>query len=204
MLGNIFNKDKDDDKENEKEAQLQATVKNLTDQIASLRKELQEKNTKVEQLQADLGNSKKQATDLQGQLKSAQSSSTSAASASQSAQKASSDLQAKLNSANETIAQKDKLIAELQAKLAAAGSSTSAPTLKVGSQAWVTRAGGGSLRLRSGAGLSHDVLGNIAPGSQLTLLEGPQAADNYSWWKVRTTDNREGWVAGQDLRTAAD
>jgi Tfp pilus assembly protein FimV len=201
MLGNIFNKDKGDDKENEKEAQLQATVKNLTDQIANLRKELQEKNTKVEQLQADLGNSKKQATDLQGQLKSAQ---TSSSSASQSAQKASSDLQAKLNSANETIAQKDKLIAELQAKLAAAGSTASAPTLKVGSQAWVTRAGGGSLRLRSGAGLSHDVLGNIAPGSQLTLLEGPQAADNYSWWKVRTTDNREGWVAGQDLRTAAD
>jgi|HigsolmetaAR206D_1030411.scaffolds.fasta_scaffold05967_3 Tfp pilus assembly protein FimV len=201
MLGNIFNKDKNDDKENEKEAQLQATVKNLTDQIASLRKELQEKNTKIEQLQSEVNTAKKQATDLQGQLKTAQ---TSSSSASQSAQKAASDLQAKLNSANETIAQKDKLIAELQAKLAAAGSSASAPSLQVGGQAWVTRAGGGSLRLRSGPGLSHDVLGNIAPGSQLTLLEGPQAADNYSWWKVRTTDNREGWVAGQDLRTAAD
>jgi uncharacterized protein YgiM (DUF1202 family) len=68
----------------------------------------------------------------------------------------------------------------------------------------VTREGGLPLRLRTGAGLEHDVRDRLQPGTQMTLLEGPKEADNYSWWHIRTTDGREGWVAGQDLRTQPD
>jgi SH3-like domain-containing protein len=38
----------------------------------------------------------------------------------------------------------------------------------------------------------------------MTLLEGPESRDNHTWWRIRTTDGREGWVAGEDLRAQPD
>jgi hypothetical protein len=38
----------------------------------------------------------------------------------------------------------------------------------------------------------------------MTLRAGPQQEDGYSWWNVRVEDGREGWVAGNDLRTQPD
>jgi hypothetical protein len=76
--------------------------------------------------------------------------------------------------------------------------------LAAGASAWVTRAGGLPLRLRSGPSLSGDVLDRLQPGTQMTLLDGPRNADGHAWWHIRTTDNREGWVAGEDLRTQPD
>ncbi len=60
------------------------------------------------------------------------------------------------------------------------------------------------LRLRSGAGLNHEAVDRLPPGTQMTLLEGPHQADNHAWWHIRTTDGREGWVAGEELRSQPD
>lgn len=218
MLGKLFNQD--DDKADTKQEEIQATIQNLTNQIGTLRQELQGKNTQIEQLQE--------------QLKSAQAGAQSSAStASQQTQQlqqqnqqlqqqitdlkrqleqAKTGTQGDLQAAKQLAAEKDKQIADLQAKLAATASAAGvtapagaqAAALAVGGQAWVTREGGMGLRLRSGAGLEHNVLGSLPPGSELTLLGGPQQADNYSWWHIRTADGREGWVAGQDLRTQPD
>lgn len=76
--------------------------------------------------------------------------------------------------------------------------------LTVGKQAWVTRAGGLPLRLRTAPSLSADIRDRLQPGTEMTLLSGPQQADGHGWWNIRTTDGREGWVAGEDLRTQAD
>src|SRR5215207_8575240 len=76
--------------------------------------------------------------------------------------------------------------------------------LAAGASAWVTRAGGLPLRLRSGPSLSGSVLDRLQPGTQMTLLNGPQQADGHAWWNIRTTDGKEGWVAGEDLRTQPD
>jgi uncharacterized protein YgiM (DUF1202 family) len=76
--------------------------------------------------------------------------------------------------------------------------------IAVGGTAYVTRAGGLPLRLRSGAGLNHEQVGRLEPGTQMTLLDGPRQADNHAWWHIRTTDGREGWVAGEELRTQPD
>lgn len=84
---------------------------------------------------------------------------------------------------------------------------TTAPTsasLAAGGTAWVTRKGGLRLRLRDGAGLSGNVLAFLPPGTQLSLLEGPQDRDGYGWWRVRTLGGREGWVAGSELRPQPD
>jgi hypothetical protein len=76
--------------------------------------------------------------------------------------------------------------------------------LAVNCDAWVTRQGGLVLRLRSGAGTSQAVLARLPVGTQMKLLEGPRAADGYTWWRVTTLGGREGWVAGEELRTKPD
>jgi uncharacterized protein YhaN len=76
--------------------------------------------------------------------------------------------------------------------------------LAAGASAWVTRAGGLPLRLRSGPSLSESVIDRLQPGTQMTLQDGPKQADGHGWWHVRTADGKEGWVAGEDLRTQPD
>jgi uncharacterized protein YhaN len=76
--------------------------------------------------------------------------------------------------------------------------------LAAGVSAWVTRAGGLPLRLRSGPSLGDSVIDRLQPGTQMTLQDGPRNADGHAWWHIRTTDGQEGWVAGEDLRTQPD
>ncbi len=82
---------------------------------------------------------------------------------------------------------------------AAASPSTSG--LQIGGIAYVQKAGGKNLRLRSAPGLESTVLDGLPPGTKLTLLAGPQEKDGYPWWQIRTADGREGWVAGTELVT---
>lgn len=76
--------------------------------------------------------------------------------------------------------------------------------LAVGANAWVQRAGGKTLRRRDAPGLNSNVLDGLEPGTQLTLLEGPREQDGYSWWRMRASDGREGWVAGEELVTSPE
>lgn len=203
MLGNIFKKPEDDEKK-----QMVEGMQSMSDQIGALSKQLAEKNAQIDSLQqaasgaqsnaSALAEAKKEMDALQQQIR---------------------DLQRKLaeeQAAREAEAMAAELIQKQQAKHAeeqakAAAAAPAAPAqpaaqsgLAVGSSAWVTREGGLPLRLRSGAGLGHDVLDRLQPGTQMTLLEGPQQADNYSWWRIRTVEGQEGWVAGQDLRAQPD
>ena len=86
----------------------------------------------------------------------------------------------------------------------AATSSAAPGGLAPGASAWVTRAGGLPLRLRSGPSLSGDVIDRLPPGSKMTLQDGPRNADGHAWWHIRTEDGKQGWVAGEDLRTQPD
>jgi hypothetical protein len=76
--------------------------------------------------------------------------------------------------------------------------------LAAGATAYVTRAGGLPLRMRSGPSLNDSILDRLQPGTQMTLLDGPRQSDGHAWWHIRTSDGREGWVAGEDLRTQPD
>ncbi len=73
--------------------------------------------------------------------------------------------------------------------------------LRIGGTAYVQKAGGKNLRLRSAPGLESTVLDGLPPGTKLTLLAGPHEKDGYPWWQIRTADGREGWVAGTELVT---
>jgi hypothetical protein len=208
MLKDLFGGKKDDE-----EKQIAENMKNLSDQIGALQQQLNEKNAEIEQLKqtassaatksAGLDDAQQEMAELKKQLQSLQGSLAAAE-----AEKGASELIQK---------NKQKEINELKAKLEAAGTATAAGTttaaasgapaaggLAAGASAWVTREGGLPLRLRSGAGLEHNVLDRLPPGTQMTLLDGPQQADNHAWWHIRTSDGKEGWVAGEDLRTQPD
>ncbi|NJK79749.1 MAG: SH3 domain-containing protein [Chloroflexaceae bacterium] len=73
--------------------------------------------------------------------------------------------------------------------------------LAAGATAYVRQEGGKNLNRRDNPGIGTNVLDSLPPGTALTLLEGPVPADNYTWWRIRTNDGREGWVAGEELVT---
>jgi hypothetical protein len=76
--------------------------------------------------------------------------------------------------------------------------------LAVNCDAWVTREGGLVLRMRAGVGTDQPVIARLPVGTQVKLLEGPRAANEFNWWHVRTLGGREGWVAGEELRPQPD
>ncbi len=71
--------------------------------------------------------------------------------------------------------------------------------LTIGYTAQIQEVPGTTLRLHTGPDQDTEMLDGLAPSTQLTLLEGPITADTCTWWRVRTTDGREGWVAGEHL-----
>jgi len=66
--------------------------------------------------------------------------------------------------------------------------------LVIGSAAFINTTEGDRLNLRSGAGISFDVVAQVDDGTQVVLLEGPIPADGFTWWRVRLSDGRSGWV----------
>ncbi len=53
------------------------------------------------------------------------------------------------------------------------------------------------LNVREAPTRSAARLFQLVDGDRVTLLEAPQFADGYRWWKVRTQDGREGWLVDQ-------
>jgi hypothetical protein len=68
-------------------------------------------------------------------------------------------------------------------------------SIAIGSIAWLAQNGGVSAHLRTHPHFSigEDVT-RLSPGMQLTVLDGPEYEEEHTWWRVRTTDGREGWV----------
>jgi len=54
-------------------------------------------------------------------------------------------------------------------------------------------------RVRSGPGKSYEVVGRAAPGEMMEILDGPECADGWTWYKVRLgIQNVTGWTAEGD------
>ena len=73
---------------------------------------------------------------------------------------------------------------------------TTPPTeIRPGVLVMVTGTQGAGLRLREQATTSAAVVTTVKEGTVLTVLDGPEQADDYQWWKVRTPSGEEGWGA---------
>jgi hypothetical protein len=71
--------------------------------------------------------------------------------------------------------------------------------LHPGGKAFITRRGNSSWRLRATPGLGGRIVGQLSPGTEMTLIEGPRPVDGLDWWRIQTKDNRQGWVASGGL-----
>ena len=70
------------------------------------------------------------------------------------------------------------------------------PQLKSGSRAIASDQTATPSRVRSAPGTSASILGLIQPGQVVDILDGPQCAQGYVWWKVRLPEGSlTGWTA---------
>jgi hypothetical protein len=190
----------------------------LSEQIAQLQQQLTQKNSQIENLQKDVAEARSEGT---AQTSASNKQLRDAQAQVQALKKQLDELKAQQAAAataapaggGKTGAAAGGL-ASGAGRSAAGGSDRSggevaeAPAktggLAPGGTAWVTRAGGLPLRLRSGPSLEGKILDRLQPGTRLTLIEGPRQADGHAWWHIRTDDDRVGWVAGEELRTQPD
>lgn len=206
---NIFNRES---KEDSIRKELGEDLQKMSEQIGALQTELRGKNTELEELRNKAAQTQQQGasadTEHDQKIKDLTAESQQRAQALALAQARLHELEAKLAQATAgaqpptAAAQPAETAPQANEQPGQAAQPSGTPGLAVGSTAYVAQAGGLPLRLRSSPGLAHDsVIGKLPPGTQMTLLSGPENKDGYTWWHVRTADGHEGWVAGQDLRS---
>lgn len=76
----------------------------------------------------------------------------------------------------------------------------SVPTeISVGGYVKVVGAEADALSYRSGPGLNYARLTLVKDGTILEVLEGPEEADGYTWWRLEDEDEFIGWAADEWL-----
>ncbi len=55
-----------------------------------------------------------------------------------------------------------------------------------------------SNKVRNKPGSGSELIGQIQPGENVQVLEGPACADGYAWWHVRSLAGLEGWTVEGD------
>jgi Bacterial SH3 domain len=86
----------------------------------------------------------------------------------------------------------------------APGQSGAAPGPAVNSAAWVAGTGGQGLRVHAAPGIQGPLVGSLAEGSGVRVLEGPVPSDGLPWYLVSAAPLAvAGWVDGNLLTAAA-
>jgi hypothetical protein len=71
--------------------------------------------------------------------------------------------------------------------------------LKVGQTVQVSNDPPLANRVRSGAGTDYTILGTIQPGETVIIIGGPECANDWIWWQVRSEKtNLVGWTSEGD------
>ncbi|MFC2046228.1 SH3 domain-containing protein [Chloroflexota bacterium] len=82
------------------------------------------------------------------------------------------------------------------------GESPAAPTLTEiapGAVVIVQGTRGAGLNIRAEPSSKARIVTSAKEGAEVTVLEGPEQAGGYTWWKVSAPDGKEGWGAGEYL-----
>ena len=83
------------------------------------------------------------------------------------------------------------------------GPSTSAE-IAPGASVVVKGTKGAGLNIREEPSRQAPIVASAKENAELTVLEGPQEAGGYVWWKLKTTDGEEGWGASEWLVLKTD
>lgn len=71
---------------------------------------------------------------------------------------------------------------------------TPAPTLEYGRRARIFTTEGDFLNQRDLPGINSEVVGQLPPGAEVVIIDGPYISDGYTWWMVRPDGGSSGWV----------
>lgn len=82
---------------------------------------------------------------------------------------------------------------------ASGGANASAGSTGSAERYVVAARGNTSVRVRNGPGLSFTQVASLPNGTVVEVIEGPQAADNYNWVRIRTAEV-DGWCILEALR----
>jgi uncharacterized protein YgiM (DUF1202 family) len=70
---------------------------------------------------------------------------------------------------------------------------------RVGDRVRVTMSDGGELSVRQIPGTDATLMGRAPSGQEYTVMAGPQSADGFTWYQIRSDDGSvEGWAAAGD------
>ena len=70
---------------------------------------------------------------------------------------------------------------------------------RTGDRVRVTMAAGAQLTVRSQPGTNAAVVTRVDPGREFSVLAGPQQANGFTWYQIRSDDGSvEGWAADGD------
>jgi hypothetical protein len=53
-------------------------------------------------------------------------------------------------------------------------------------------------KVRSQPGSKSELIGQVQPGENVLVVDGPSCADSYTWWFVRSLEGLEGWTVEGD------
>jgi len=84
------------------------------------------------------------------------------------------------------------------ATVSPSGTPNALAKFKAGDTATVTGTGD-CLNVRVGPSRSNDAIVCVPDGTMVTIVDGPQAGDQLTWWKVHTTRG-DGWAAEDYLK----
>jgi hypothetical protein len=76
--------------------------------------------------------------------------------------------------------------------------------LSAGYYATVANTDGLGLTVRGGPNTTNVVVEVVDEGTVVLILDGPQEAEDFSWWQVRLDNGLEGWAVGNYLEPAAE
>ncbi len=78
--------------------------------------------------------------------------------------------------------------------------------VRIGAEIEVFDVGTAGLNVRGGAGTGFPVVLIAAEGSRFEVIGGPEAANDFTWWQLRSLDNPtiEGWGVADFLRVPQD
>jgi len=72
---------------------------------------------------------------------------------------------------------------------------TAVPVVMVGTSVEVVGTGTDELRVRVAPGVTEETIATFEDGTRLIVVDGPEALDGYTWWRVKTEEGQQGWVA---------
>ncbi len=85
-----------------------------------------------------------------------------------------------------------------------AGTPTSAGgTLASGASVVVGNTGGSGVNMRDAASTSGKIVATLADGTALTITGDSVSANGYTWWPVKTSDGKSGYIVADYLKPSS-